>query len=63
MEYPMVDATIVKVHRQSQGAKRGLRARPGHRFDTVGITPLIAGVEFGGLAADKGSTAMPASPT
>lgn len=28
MEYAMVDATIVKVHRQGQGAKGGLRARP-----------------------------------
>ena len=26
---------------------------PGHRFDTVGIAPLIDGVEFGGLIADK----------
>ncbi|MDQ0839096.1 hypothetical protein QFZ54_002880 [Sphingomonas faeni] len=28
MEYPMVDATIVKVHRHGQGAKVGLRVRP-----------------------------------
>jgi transposase len=28
MEYAMVDATIVKVHRHGQGAKGGLRARP-----------------------------------
>jgi transposase len=28
MEYAMVDATIVKVHRDAQGAKGGLRARP-----------------------------------
>ncbi len=27
MEYVMVDATIVKVHRHGQGAKGGLRAR------------------------------------
>ena len=27
MEYAMVDATIVKVHRHGQGAKGGLRAR------------------------------------
>jgi transposase len=27
MEYAMVDATLVKVHRQGQGAKGGLRAR------------------------------------
>ena len=26
---------------------------PGHRFDTVGAAPLIEGVEFGGLIADK----------
>lgn len=28
MEYAMVDATIVEVHRHGQGAKGGLRARP-----------------------------------
>jgi transposase len=28
MEYAMVDATIVRVHRHGQGAKGGLRARP-----------------------------------
>ena len=28
MEYAMVDATIVKVHRHGQGAKGGLSARP-----------------------------------
>jgi len=28
IEYAMVDATIVKVHRHGQGAKGGLRARP-----------------------------------
>ncbi|KQM19550.1 transposase [Novosphingobium sp. Leaf2] len=28
MEYAMVDASIVKVHRHGQGAKGGLRARP-----------------------------------
>ncbi len=26
---------------------------PGHRFDTVGVAPLIRGIEFGGLIADK----------
>lgn len=26
---------------------------PGHRFDTVGVAPLIAGLEFGALLADK----------
>ena len=28
MEYAMVDATIVEVHRHGQGAKGGLKARP-----------------------------------
>ena len=26
---------------------------PGHRFDTIGVSPLIQDVEFGGLIADK----------
>ena len=26
---------------------------PGHRFDTVGVAPLLAGIEFGALLADK----------
>ena len=26
---------------------------PGHRFDTVGVDPLLDGVAFGGLIADK----------
>jgi transposase len=26
---------------------------PGHRFDTVGVAPLIDGVQFGALLADK----------
>lgn len=26
---------------------------PGHRFDTVGMAPLLEGVDFGGLIADK----------
>lgn len=26
---------------------------PGHRFDTVGVAPLIQGLEFGALIADK----------
>jgi transposase len=26
---------------------------PGHRFDTVGVQPLLDGIEFGGLIADK----------
>ncbi len=26
---------------------------PGHRFDTVGVAPLIGDIEFGGLIADK----------
>ena len=26
---------------------------PGHRFDTLGVAPLIDGVAFGGLIADR----------
>ena len=26
---------------------------PGQRFDTIGVAPLIEGVEFGGLLGDK----------
>ncbi len=26
---------------------------PGQRYDTVGVAPLIKGIEFGGLIADK----------
>jgi len=26
---------------------------PGHRFDTIGVAPLIQDVEFGGLLGDK----------
>ena len=26
---------------------------PGHRFDTVSVAPLIDGIAFGGLIADK----------
>ena len=26
---------------------------PGHRFDTVGVEPLLDGLDFGGLIADK----------
>ena len=82
MEYAMVDATIVKVHRHGQGAKGGTQNQaigrskggmttkilaltdalgnlvrfvllPGHRFDTVGVAPLIDEIAFGGLIADK----------
>ena len=83
MEYAMVDATIVKVHRHGQGAKGGLKAAghrpfegrddhqkpdldpdalgnlvrfvllPGQRFDTVGVPPLIEGLTFYALIADK----------
>ncbi|MDX8468143.1 IS5 family transposase [Mesorhizobium sp. VK23B] len=82
MEYAMIDATIVKVHRHGQGAKGGPQSQaigrskggmttkilaltdalgnlvrfhlmPGHRFDTVGVEPLLQGVDFGGLIADK----------
>ena len=26
---------------------------PGQRFDTIGVAPLIEGIEFGALIADK----------
>ena len=29
------------------------RLLPGHRFDTVGVAPLINGIELGALLADK----------
>jgi transposase len=29
------------------------RLMPGHRFDSIGVAPLIDGVEFGALIADK----------
>ncbi len=29
------------------------RLMPGHRFDSIGVAPLIDGVAFGGLIADK----------
>lgn len=51
MEYATVDATIVKVHRDGQGAKGG--PEPGRRFDTIGVAPLINAIEFGALLADK----------
>ena len=35
MEYVMVDATIVRVHRHGQGAKGGLRARPSAAAEVV----------------------------
>jgi transposase len=82
MEYAMVDATIVKVHRHGQGAKGGTQSQaigrskggmttkilaltdalgnlvrfvllPGQRFDTVGVPPLIEGLAFDALIADK----------
>ncbi|QNT68669.1 IS5 family transposase [Defluviicoccus vanus] len=82
MEYAMVDATIVKVHRHGQGAKGGTQSQaigrskggmttkilaltdalgnlvrfallPGHRFDTVGVAPLIDGLQFDAFIADK----------
>ena len=31
----------------------GFELLPGHRFDTLGVAPLIEGVAFGGLIADK----------
>ncbi|WP_089290697.1 MULTISPECIES: IS5 family transposase [unclassified Azospirillum] len=82
MEYAMVDATIVKVHRHGQGAKGGPQSQaigrskggmttkilaltdalgnlvrfvllPGHRYDTIGVAPLIGGIEFDALLGDK----------
>ena len=82
MEYAIVDATIVKVHRHGQGAKGGTQSQamgrskggmttkilaltdalgnlvrfvllPGQRFDTVGVPPLIEGLAFDALIADK----------
>ena len=35
------------------GQSRRFRLLPGQRFDTVGVAPLIEGVEFGALLADK----------
>jgi transposase len=29
------------------------RLMPGHRFDSIGVAPLIDGVEFGAFVADK----------
>lgn len=78
MEYAMVDATIVKVHRAWTGRKRGTSGQAigrskgdmtnkilalthalgnlvrfvllsGQRFDTVGVPPLLDGIEFGAL--------------
>jgi hypothetical protein len=61
MEYVMIDAAIVKVHRHGRALERrddhqnpgagalGNLVRftllPGQRFDTVGVAPLIDGVE------------------
>ena len=36
MEYAMVDATIVRVHRHGQGAKGGLKARPSASPEAAG---------------------------
>jgi transposase len=81
LEYAMVDATIVKVHRHGQGAKGGTKSQaigrskgglttkilaltdalgnlvrfellPGHRFDTVGVAPLIEDLDFDALIGD-----------
>lgn len=37
----------------AQGNLVRFKLPPGHRFDTVGIKPLLEGVDFGGLIADK----------
>ena len=65
------NATIIKVHRHSQGASQRVMTTkiqaltdaldnlvrfqllPGHRFNTLGVEPLIEGIHFGGLIADK----------
>jgi transposase len=31
----------------------GFELLPGHRFDTLGVAPLLEGASFGGLIADK----------
>lgn len=36
---------------------------PGHRFDTVGVAPLIDGIVFDGLSPTRPSTAIPSLPT
>jgi transposase len=75
MEYAMIDATIIKVHRHGQGAKGGTQSQaigrskgglttkivaltdghgnlvrfvllPGHRYDTIGVPPLIEGLIY-----------------
>ena len=35
---------------------------PGHRFDTVGVAPLIKDLAFGSLIADRPSIQTPSSP-
>jgi len=34
---------------------------PGQRFDTIGVEPLIEGINFGALLGDERSTATPSS--
>lgn len=82
MEYAMMDASIVKVHRHGHGAKGGNQSQaigisrggwttkivaltdalanlvrfvllPGNRHDTLGVAPLIEGIEMGALLGDK----------
>ncbi|MFD1747644.1 IS5 family transposase, partial [Rhizobium helianthi] len=82
LEYAMIDATIVKVHRHGMGAKGGPQGQaigkskggwttkilalvdalgnlvrfvlmPANRYDTIGVAPLIKGIEFNALLADK----------
>ena len=36
---------------------------PGHRFDTVGVAPLIDGIAFSKSSPTRPSTAMPSLPT
>ena len=46
-------ATKILVLTDTLGNLVRFQLLPGHRFDTVGIPPLLNGVEFGGLIADK----------
>jgi hypothetical protein len=35
---------------------------PGHRFDSIGVAPLIDGIELGAFIATRPSTATTSSP-
>eukprot|EP01037_Dinobryon_pediforme_P008096 gene8096-8177_t len=67
MEYAMIDATIVKGGMTTKilaltdalGNLVRFELLPGNRYDTVGVEPLIAGIEFGALLADKAFDSNP----